>query len=290
MIASGAGFTLYLVLAKELSARHDPGYLAFWRAFAALIITSPILLRRGFSVLRTDRFALIGLRSILGTLGFIFSLYAVSAHFSLPLSQFNALSFSRPLFVTILAILVLRERVGRHRWGAIAVGFLGVLVMLWPDLTGDTGVDFGTILALMSTFAFAGAIILVKTLTRTHSPMALLIWANLLSAILLVPFAIWRASMPSLADAGLILGMSLAGLAGQYCYITAMSMGDASFLSSMDYVRLPMAALADWLIFKLLPGLYVWSGAGIIIAATLYITIREVRRKQQRGPKAPGAP
>jgi drug/metabolite transporter (DMT)-like permease len=91
-------------------------------------------------------------------------------------------------------------------------------------------------------------------------------------------------------DAALILAMALAGLAGQYCYITAMSMGDASFLSSMDYLRLPIAALADWLIFKLLPGFSVWLGAGIIIAATLFITVREARLGRKRGPKAPGAP
>ena len=290
MILSGAGFTVYLILAKELSARHDSGYLAFWRALIALIVTAPVMFRHGVSILKTDRFALIGLRSLFGTFGFILSLYAVSDHFSLPLSQFNALSFSRPIFVTLLAIIVLKERVGLPRWSAILAGFVGVLSMVLPGLTGAEPADLGSLLALASAFAFAGAIILVKTLTRTHRPITLLIWANLLSAILLLPFAIFRGSVPNPVDAGLMVAMALTGLVGQFSYITAMSLGDASFLSSMDYVRLPMAALADWLIFKLLPGLSVWIGAGIIIAATLYITFREVRLKQIHVSKAPGAP
>ena len=290
MIASAFAFTVYLILAKQLSGQHDPGFLAFWRAAIALLITAPLFLRDGFGILKTDNFRLIGLRSLLGTLGFIFSLYAISDQFGLPLSQFNALSFSRPLFISILAFFLLRETVGLYRWGAIVAGFIGVLVMIWPGLTGAEPMNFGSVLALLSAFSFAGAIILVKKLTATHKPMTLLIWANLLSAILLLPFAIWKASMPGPEDAALILAMALAGLAGQYCYITAMSMGDASFLSSMDYLRLPIAALADWLIFKLLPGLSVWLGAGIIIAATLFITIREARLGRKRGPKAPGAP
>ena len=79
--------------------------------------------------------------------------------------------------------------------------------------------------------------------------------------------------------------MSVASVLGQYCYITAMSVGDASFLAPIDYLRLPMAAFADWLIFKLLPGYPVWLGAGIIVSATLFITYREhVKRPDTETP------
>ncbi len=273
MIASGLGFTVYLALAKLLSETYDPGFLAFSRAIIALGFTLPIILRRGQSIFETNRFGLVFLRSIFGTLGFIASLYAVSAQFDLPLSQFNAISFSRTLFVTVLAAVVLRERVGGHRWTATGVGFLGVLIMVRPD----GGVDLGTALALFSALAFAGAIILVKTLSATHTPLTLLLWANLLSSLLLAPFAFSAAAWPDLHDWGIVFAMAVSGLAAQYCYITAMSIGDASFLSPMDYLRLPMTAAADWAVFRVLPGLSVWSGAAVIVAATLYITWRERR-------------
>ena len=81
--------------------------------------------------------------------------------------------------------------------------------------------------------------------------------------------------MPTGTEWILLFVMSVASVIGQYCYITAMSIGDASFLAPIDYLRLPMAAVADWLIFKLLPGYPVWIGTGIIVSATLFITYRE---------------
>ena len=287
MIASGVSFTVYLVLAKQLSESVHPVFLAFWRAAIGLAFTAPLILRAGPSLFRTRQFGLIFTRSLFGTLGFIFSLIAVSDFFELPLAQFNALSFSRPLFVTILAALLLGELVGPRRWGAVAVGFFGVLVMavpgvifFWlPQAGAAVSFDWGAILAILSAFAFAGAIVLVKRLSASHSPAQLLIWANLLSTVLLAGPALFYWSSPDLASWLLIFAMSVAGLGGQFCYISAMSRGDASFLAPMDYLRLPMAALADWLLFRLLPGVYVWLGAAIIVGSTLYIAVREARKR-----------
>ncbi len=295
MVASGFAFTVYLVMAKELSSGANPLFLAFWRALIALVVTLPVLVRHGVKYLKTDQFGLIFTRSLFGTLGFALSLLAVSDFFSLPLSQFNALSFSRPLFVTILAALLLGEAVGRHRWGAVAVGFVGVLVMavpgalfFWvPGVAAGVTLDLASLLAIGSALAFAGAIILVKRLSASHAPGQLLIWANLLSALLLLPFAVIYWAELSLIEWLLVIAMSIAGLAGQFCYITAMSVGDASFLSPMDYLRLPMAALADFVLFRLLPGMFVWIGAGIIVLSTLYITLREARRALPRSHNDP---
>lgn len=286
MLASGLGFTVYLTLAKLLSGDVHPFVLAFFRSFIGFAVTFPLLMRRGIGYLATSRFPILFVRSLLGTLGFVLSLVAISEAFSLALSQFNALSFSRSLFVTLLAAFVLREAVGAHRWGAVAVGFLGVVVMavpgalfFWvPGVSSDVSFDLGSVLALASAAAFAGAIVLVKSLTTTHSPMQLLIWANLLSTLLLAPLAILYWSDPGALGWALILIMSLTGLGAQFCYITAMSIGDASFLSPMDYLRLPMAAVIDWAVFRLLPGPFVWFGAAIIVSATLYIAVRETRR------------
>jgi len=85
--------------------------------------------------------------------------------------------------------------------------------------------------------------------------------------------------MPTGIEWGWLIGMSVAGVVGQYCYINAMSVGDASFLAPVDYLRLPMAALADWIIFKMLPDYPVWIGTGIIISATLFITYREHKKR-----------
>ena len=143
--------------------------------------------------------------------------------------------------------------------------------------------DTGSLLAIGSAVGFAGAIILVKSLSRNHSPLVLLTYANLLSALFTLPVAIMNWKTPdSLMDVGLISAMSLAGVLAQICYITGMSKGDASFLSTIDYLRLPMTAVADWAMFQEFPGPLVWFGAAIIVVSTLYITFREALGPRKR--------
>jgi len=279
MAASGVVFTAFLTLSKLQSAHYDPGFLAFWRAAVALMVTLPIIFQQGFGILRVRQPGMVFVRSLFGTLGFILSFYAVSDAVGLPLSAFNAISFSRAMFITVIAAFILRETVGWHRWGATLAGFVGVLIMTQPQ----SGVSLGTLLALAAAFCMAGAITLVKVLSRLHRPMTLLIWANLLSSILLLPLAIWKwpTVAPSLQDWSMIGVMGLCGALGQYLYIRGMSIGDASFLSPIDYLRLPMAALVDWLLFHLLPGPWTWVGTAIIISATFYITFREHRMRDK---------
>ena len=279
MIASGVAFTAFLTLSKLQSAHYDPGFLAFFRAFIALILTLPVIVQQGMSVLRIHQPGLVLLRSLFGTMGFVFSFYAISAQFGLPLSAFNAISFSRAMFITVLAALILKEMVGWHRWGATLAGFVGVLIMTQPQ----GGVSIGTLLALAAAFCMAGAITLVKVLSRRHKPVTLLIWANFLSATMLAPLALWKMpdAMPSLQDWTLIVLMGGCGVAGQYFYIRGMAIGDASFLSPIDYLRLPMAAMVDWLLFHALPDTWTWVGTLIIISATAYITLRERSRRRR---------
>jgi drug/metabolite transporter (DMT)-like permease len=282
MAASGAIFTVFLTLSKIQSAHFDPGFLAFFRSFIALLMIVPVILQQGLSILRVHQPGLVLLRSLFGTLGFIFGFYAVSAQFGLPLSEFNAISFSRAMFITVLAALLLKEQVGWHRWGATLAGFVGVLIMTQPQ----SGVSLGTLLALAAAFCMGGAITLVKLLSRRHRPMTLLIWANLLSSAMLLPLAIWKMpdAMPGLHDWLLIVLMGGCGVAGQYFYIRGMAIGDASFLSPIDYLRLPMAAGVDWVLFHALPGTWTWIGTAVIISATAYITLREqaLRRKARQ--------
>ncbi|MEM6410737.1 MAG: DMT family transporter [Pseudomonadota bacterium] len=289
LIASGVVFTIFLTLAKFLSASQEPGVIAFWRAFVGFLVTLPVIFRQGRSVLVLRRPWLVMARSFFGTVAFLFGMIAISDAYALPLSQYNAISFARSLFLTVLAALLLREAVEAWRWGAVAAGFVGILIMVMPGLflpgyeAEGLVIDGGTAFALLSALGFALAIILVKTLTATHSPMTLLIWGNLLSTVLLAPFLFLQFATPTLTEWGLLIAMAITGVAGQYFYINAMAVGDASFLAPIDYLRLPMAAAADWIVFKLLPSLNVWIGAAVIVSATLVITLRERAKRAQSG-------
>ena len=180
--------------------------------------------------------------------------------------------------------------VGLHRWGAVVIGFFGVLIMVvpgvfmfWAPVAPGAGfhLDTGTICAILSAFFLAFAIVLVKTLSAELSAVALLTYANVLSSILLLPFAIYFWSWPSMETWGWIFVMAGVGFVAQFCYISAVSIGDASFLSPLDYLRLPMATAADLIIVGMLPGMNVWIGAGIIIVSAVY----HLARPQEKGPE-----
>lgn len=290
MVMSGVGFTIYLLLNKLLSADVHPVFLAFWRAFLGMWMAIPFVAMLGVSKLRTKRPGLLILRSLFGTLGFTLAIVAVSDFFTLTLAQFNAISFTRPLFVTLLAALVLREFVGPQRWAALFVGFVGVIIMVMPGLfffwqpgaLDAGGFNSGTLIALISAFTLAAAIVLVKFLSAELPAMVLLFYANLLSSILLAPFLYLFWHEVSLQDWGLIFAMSAFGFVSQFCFIYAMSIGDASFLSPIDYLRLPMSAVADFWVFRLIPGVSVWIGAGVIVLSTLYIGWRERRNAKTK--------
>ncbi|WP_290748166.1 DMT family transporter [Henriciella sp.] len=291
MLFSALGFTAYTVLSKTLTEEVHPVFLAFWRAFFACLLSVPVILRAGLHKMRTRHPGLLLMRSLFGTLGFTLAIVALSADFNLTFSQFNAISFSRSLFVTVLAAIFLREVVGLHRWGAVVIGFFGVLIMVvpgvfmfWAPVAPGAGfhLDTGTICAILSAFFLAFAIVLVKTLSAELSAVALLTYANVLSSILLLPFAIYFWSWPSMETWGWIFVMAGVGFVAQFCYISAVSIGDASFLSPLDYLRLPMATAADLIIVGMLPGMNVWIGAGIIIVSAVYITWRDRKKKAQK--------
>ena len=285
MVFSSIGFTIYLLLNKLLSAEVHPVFLAFWRAFFGMTLAVPFVASLGFGAMKTKRPGLLILRSLCGTLGFTLAIVAVSDFFTLTLAQFNAISFTRPLFVTLLAALVLREFVGPHRWGALVVGFFGVLVMVMPGVFvfwqpgafDVASLNLGSLIALISAFSLAAAIVMVKFLSAELPAMVLLLYANLFSSILLAPFVFIFWTEVSLQDWGLIFAMSACGFVSQFCFIYAMSIGDASFLSPIDYLRLPMSAVADFWVFRLVPGISVWVGAFIIVVSTFYIGWRERR-------------
>jgi drug/metabolite transporter (DMT)-like permease len=291
MVLSGVGFTFYLLLNKLLSAEVHPVFLAFWRAFLGMMMALPFVAMIGFGKMKTKRPGLLILRSLFGTLGFTLAIVAVSDFFTLTLAEFNAISFTRPLFVTLLAAVALREYVGPHRWAALIVGFFGVLVMVMPEhimfwrpgALDMTNHDMGSLVALISAFSLAAAIVMVKFLTAELPSMVLLLYANLFSSILLAPFLYVFWHDVSLQDWGLILAMSACGFASQFCFIYAMSIGDASFLSPIDYLRLPMSAVADFWVFRLIPGVSVWIGAAIIVTSTFYVGWRE---RQKAKPKS----
>lgn len=273
MLASAGCFTAMAILLKILVRESYPeSQMVFFRCAAGMAAVTPFLLRAGPKALAVKRPWVVLRRCAFSTLGFFAGFYAF-AH--LPLADSQAISFSRVLFVTILAVWLLKEKVGVRRWTAVGIGFAGVLIMLRP--TGGEMPSIAVIAALASAFLFGVTLVTVKDLTRDHSTLTLVAWTNLFTTVVGLPFAFLAWKQPDLADFALFLAMGFAGVGAQSCYVRALSTADASLMGLIDYVRLPFAILFGWLIFAEKPDALMLAGALVIIASTIYITWREAR-------------
>lgn len=269
VIASCLLFGTMAAIVKALGSRLDSFQLAFLRAFFLLLILLPFVARAGVGVLRTARPGLHTARSLAGSIGLMCGFYGLT---HLKLADATALSFTQPLFLIVLAALVLRELVGPRRWGATAVGFLGVLIMLRP---GDGVLEFAAVVAVLGALAAAVVKLLIKQLAQTEAPLAIILYFALIStAITAIPAAfVWQP--PALLDLfGMAAAAGCASLA-QLCMIRGYKIGEASALAPLEYVRLPLAAVYGFFFFAEIPDLYSLLGAALIVAGTLYIARRE---------------
>jgi drug/metabolite transporter (DMT)-like permease len=279
MLASAITFTVMTMLIKFLGEDYSPALQTFYRQFAGLIVLLPVILPNPRQVFRTTRPGILLFRSGAGTVGMILAFYAYQ---KLPLADANALSFTRTLWLVPLAAFVLKERVGPRRVAATVVGFFGALLMLQPQAQGDAG--WPAAAALASSLLFAFTVTGMKFMTRDHSTLTLMAWSAVLGFVLAIPPAMFSWRWPNLRDLVLLCGMGVLGTITQACYINGMSEGDAAAMAPIDYTRLVFAVILGYALFSDIPNTMTMLGAGIVMASTIYITLRESRLGSPKPP------
>ena len=209
----------------------------------------------------------------LRTVSAVISGFCVFYAFStLPLAQVYSIIFTMPLLITVLSIPILGETVGRHRWGAVAVGLVGVVVVLRP---GGAELGLGHLSALFGAFFGALAAIIVRKIGNEERNAVLLLYpmmANFLVMAAVMPFVYEPIHVEGL---GLQAVMAFFAFAGGLCLIQAYKSGDATIVAPMQYSQMVWAAIYGGLFFDEVPDTVTWIGAGIIIASGLYIVVRE---------------
>ncbi|WP_376984975.1 DMT family transporter [Bosea sp. R86505] len=231
-------------------------------------------------MLRTRRPGLQIVRSVLTLTAMLCGFTAV---IHIPLAQATAIGFSQVLFVTIAAVIVLKEVVDARRWIATVIGFVGVLVMLKPS--GD-GLDTFALLAVAGALLNAGITVSVRMLAATERTDTILIWQGMVMMVALaVPTWLWWVP-PDATQWSWLIVLSLFGTAGQWLITRAYQVGEAAALAPLDFSRLILASLTGFVFFAEIPELSTWIGAGIVVGATLY-TIRKNARTLPREPATP---
>lgn len=271
MLGSALFFTVMSSLVKILGTRLDSFEVAFFRSLTGMLFILPLLLRLGRRGVHTRRPWLHLLRGAFGSLGMMLGFYAF-VH--LPLATASALSFSRTLFLVPLAFLFIGEVVGTRRIVATLAGFIGVLIILRPSATMEPA----AFVAVLSAVVIAGAVTCVKILSRDDSPMTLLFTSSLIGLVVTAIPAALNWVMPTVEEFVGLVVMGAFGIAAQTCFIRAYAIGEVSALAPIDYTRLLLATAAGFVLFGTIPDIWVFVGAAVIVASTLYITLREARR------------
>ncbi|AXS41259.1 DMT family transporter [Breoghania sp. L-A4] len=268
-------FTIMTAFIKLVGQRIHVTEILLTRQIVMTLVVAPTILRSFPQSLHTPRLELHGLRVVLATTAMLLGFTAI---IKLPLADATAISFAKSFFVTVFAIIFLKEVVGLHRWGATIVGFIGVLIMLNPS--GDAATSLYGLMAVGGAACAGLVMILIRLMSRTDKPVTILTYQAVgVGLVMALPAAYYWVT-PTWEDAGYLLLIGVISWGAQMCNIQAFRVGEATAITSLDYTRLLYATLIGGVFFAQWPGIHTLIGAAIIIVASLYTVHREARRKQ----------
>lgn len=277
MMASAAAFSAMTALIRPAAAEMHPFQIVFFRNAIGLVLLTPLIFRSGIGVLRTARLPYHLLRATC-FLGAMLCWFSAIPHIALV--DAITLNFTAPIFVTVIAALVLRERVRIRRWTAIIVGFAGALVVLRP---GFQEIPPAAILVLGDALIWSVSAAIIRFLARTDAMTTIVahmfIWVTPMS--LIPALFVWQD--PSWTALGWLFGLAAASTFGHVAITRAFTLAEVSLLMPFDYTRLIFATAVGFFIFSEVPDLWTLVGAAIIIGAALYIAHREAQVARAAG-------
>lgn len=285
MVISTVVFAAVNAIVKIEVARYPIGEVAFYRAlFALLAVAVLILPRTGFAVFRTRRYLAHLQRGVsqFGSMSCMFVAFSLMS-----LGSAIAISFAAPLFTTLLSAVILKERVGPHRWSALAIGFVGVLIVTEP---GAGTIQLGAFFALANAVLISSVAVAIRRMSLTESTETLTLYQMIvitLCTLFLLPFGF---TPPSWLDAG---AMALAGIGNgvaQYWWTRSLSLAPPSAVVPFNYLSLVWATLLGFAIWGDIPTPHLLVGAAVVAASGLYLLWRETLRRGRVRPAPAASP
>ncbi len=269
-VVSGLFFTFLNASVKELAGEMPPLFVAWGRWLAGVALIAPYLMWRvGFAGMATQDMKLHCFRGLFHTSGYGLWYEAVVW---LPLATMAALSFTGPIFVTVGAVIFLRETVHWRRWAGVGVGFVGMLVIVRP---GVVEVNPGILMMLAAVPLIAGSNLVAKVVSGRDKPAVVVLWQSVVGAICFTPFGLWFWQTPTLPQLALFLSAGFFGTMGYFFITWAYRLLDISALQSITFLAIVWAALMDVAVWGKTADVWTFVGAAIIVAATTYIAHRE---------------
>lgn len=274
MAIAAASFSIMHAGIRHVAGDMHPFEIAFFRVFFGFVVLAPVFMRQGWAPLRTTKIKLFGARGVLNAIAMLMFFYGLVIT---PLATVAALGFTAPLFATVLAMLFLGEVVRLRRWTAIAIGFLGALVILRP---GIIEIGLGPLLIVASAVVWSVALMIIKMLTRTESSVTITAYASIfLAPVSLVaawPFWTW----PNAEQLIWLAAIGGIGTIAQTAMNQSFKLADASAVLPVDFTKLLWASAIGFAVFDEVPDVWTWTGGAMIFASATYIGIRESRLKK----------
>ncbi|MEM7211341.1 MAG: DMT family transporter [Pseudomonadota bacterium] len=279
MLGAVASFSCMAIGGREVSADLDTFELMFCRSLIAVAILLPFgLATRRMGEARTQRFSLHLVRNLFHFTAQNLWFYALAL---IPLAQLFAIEFTTPIWIALLAPLLLGELMTRWRVIAAVLGFVGILVIAQP---GVAPLNVGHLTAALSTVGFCGSIMMTKALSRTETTFCILFWLAVTQAVYGAIAVGWDGdvTLPTLANLHWVALVGVCGLTAHVSLTNALTLAPASVVAPMDFARLPIIAVVGWLVYLEPLTLAVALGAALILIAN---TIN-LRAEQRRGGEA----
>jgi len=271
-------FALSNALAKWLAGGYPVGEILFARSVVVLLILACFITRADLRALRqAGQFAPHAWRAMLSAVEVVCFYWAIV---ELPLASGTTIYLAAPIYVTALAALFLREHVGWRRWCAVLAGFAGVLVALQPV---GLSVSIYTVVSVAGSFMYAISLVITRRLRAT--PTTLLVAIQVIPLLLMTAASAWPLTpptsllggwlLPSPADAAILALVGLLSLVGYLCINRGIQMAPASVITPFNYASIVWAVILGYVVFHEIPTPAMLAGATIIVAAGLYIVLRE---------------
>lgn len=262
----GALFACADGLAKYFTREgFDVFQIACVRYLLGLVFVVPVVAAAGWPSLATRRPVLHATRAAMVAISQVLAYYALAHMY---VADVTAINFVRPLFIAVLAVLFLGERVAWRRWLATAIGFGGVIVMVRPSAGG---VELAALAAVTSTAMLGAAMVMVSRYADTETALRFVFFYHAGGAILFVVPALFVWQAPDAIQWLLFLALALLSVLAQTCGVRGYAVGEASVVGPVDYLRLIFAAAVGYALFAEVPGPATWIGAAIIIASALNV-------------------
>jgi drug/metabolite transporter (DMT)-like permease len=271
---SGLVFSVLNALLRALTIESDAMQAQFLRYLMGAAVMLPLLIQKGWTHYRPNNWKGQAWRGAVHTTALLFWFTALP---HLGLADMTAIGFTGPIFIMLGAAWFLGEKMRWDRWVASIVGFLGVLVVVGPKLTGDGG--WYSLVMLASAPMFAASFLITKTLTRIERSEVIVLWQSIAIALFSLPMGIlhWQP-----ISGWLWAGFALSGVLGSYghyCMARGFHIADISATQTLRFLDLVWASLLGWIVFGNVPTHTTMAGALVIFGATFWIAKREHRRQ-----------